>query len=506
VIRRHRPKEPHKDIFATDHLQNGLRKRTVSGGAVTALAQGGVFILTLGATMILARLLRPHDFGLVAMVTTITGFLRIFSDAGLSTATIQREGITQAQVSNLFWTNLCVSGFATILTAAVAPIIAWFYGEPSLVGITLALSITFLLSGTAAQHLALLNRQMRFGAIAVIQMGSTGAGVVTGLVLAWMEFGYWSLIGAQLSVPLTGLVLTWSASQWRPQWPTWGSGTRPLLTFGANVTASAFIYSLARGLDGLIVGKWYGSVALGFYSRAAALLVRPVDQFTGPISAVLVPALSRLQSDPTRYRRTFLQAYEGVVLIGFLSAGFVVSWAHPLTLVVLGPKWEEAAVIVAAFAFASVFLPLCSAASWLFASQGRGEDWLRASVAVSVLTVISFVAGLPFGPSGVAISFSGFGVLIVLPTVYYIAGRSGPVKMVDLAAGFFRHVPVMPVVLTANLVTRALLRDFAPLTQLSVGIPVGLAAAVAVVYAWQPARATIVALRRAFGDLRSISV
>src|SRR5580658_4638140 len=160
--------EANERHFKTEHLLTNLKSRTLSSGFVTATSQGIQFILTLASTMALARLLAPRDFGLLAMVSTVTSFLMVFRDAGLSLATVQREGITHAQVSNLFWINVAVSGFVTVLVAAVSPVIAWFYHEPRLVWITLALSINFLLAGLGVQHLALLTRQMRFKAIAVI--------------------------------------------------------------------------------------------------------------------------------------------------------------------------------------------------------------------------------------------------------------------------------------------------------------------------------------------------
>src|SRR5213595_4290446 len=126
--------------FATDHLLTNLRQRTISSGLISAVAQGAQFFLNLAYVMVLARLLVPQDFGLFAMVTTVMGFLRIFQDAGLSMATVQRQEITHAQVSNLFWVNVAVGGVATLFVASSAPAIAWFYREPRLVSMTLVLS------------------------------------------------------------------------------------------------------------------------------------------------------------------------------------------------------------------------------------------------------------------------------------------------------------------------------------------------------------------------------
>src|SRR5690606_7476958 len=126
----------------TDHLVADLKGRSVRGGAITFTAQAAKFVLQIGSTMVLARMLTPNDFGLVAMATAVTGILGMFNDAGLSIATVQRQHITQGQVSTLFWINVGISIILTLTTGALAPAIAWFYGEPRLIGITLVLATT----------------------------------------------------------------------------------------------------------------------------------------------------------------------------------------------------------------------------------------------------------------------------------------------------------------------------------------------------------------------------
>jgi O-antigen/teichoic acid export membrane protein/glycosyltransferase involved in cell wall biosynthesis len=474
--------------FQTDHLLDNLRNRTVSSGFITITAQGVQFGLTLVSTMVLARLLTPRDFGLLAMVWTIMGFLRIFKDAGLSAATVQREGISHTEVSNLFWVNVAVSGLVSVLVASCAPAIAWFYKEPRLVEITLALSVTFLFAGSAVQHMALLNRQMRFKAIAVIQISSALAGVLVGVGMAWLKCGYWSLVGLNLTTSLVSMVMTWGASSWRPQFFKPHSGTRSLIHFGANLTAGAFIYSLARGLDGLLIGRFCGAVPLGLYSRASALLSRPLEQFMAPIEAVFIPSFSRLQTQPERYRQNFIQLYETIALAGFFFTGMFFALAHPLTLVVLGQKWANVAVIFAALSIAALQAPLGACSSWLLTSQGRGKDSLVSSWIVSIIIALSFIAGLPFGPAGVAIAYSSSCLLIQVPVYYWIVGRNGPVSTKDLWIGFLKHLPVWGVVtLTAWLALKAV-PNFPSLLQLAICIPISFAAGIAFIFLYSPSR------------------
>ena len=474
--------------FSTTHLAKDLKGRTISSGLVTAVAQGLQFALTLGSTMVLARLLTPRDFGLVAMVWTVMGVLRVFKEAGLSTATVQREGITHAQVSNLFWINVAVSGLISLLVAAAAPAIAWFYREPRLTGITIALSTTFFLAGSAVQHQALLSRQMRFKAIALIQVGSALAGVLVGVGMAWLHYGYWSLVGLNLTTGLVALGLTALASRWRPQFFTRSSGTRPMLYFGANLTAGAFFYSIARGLDGLLIGRFYGAVSVGLYSRALAMLARPLEQVMCPIESVLIPMFSRLQCQPERYQSVFLHVYEAIVLASCLFTGMFFALAQPLTLVLLGPKWGEVAVIFAGFTFAALQYSIAASTTWLFASQGRGRDSFLASFICSLIVAVSVVAGLPFGPAGVAISYSAASIAVQLPVLFWLAGRSGPVSTTDLWTGFLRHLPLWAVVCGASWLAHAAMLTASPLAQLAICAPVGLLAGAVFIFVYAPAR------------------
>ena len=488
--------------FETSHLLTNLRQRTISSGLITVAAQCAQFLLNLAYIMVLARLLAPEEFGLVAMVTTVMGFLRIFQDAGLSTATVQREEITHAQVSNLFWVNVFVGGVITLLVAASAPAVAWFYREPRLVGITLVLSPTFLLASSAVQHVALLNRQMRFGVISTIDILSMLAGYLTGIGIALSGYGYWALVTANIVQVGTRLVLAWLVSGWRPQLPSRNTQTRHLLAFGANLTAGTLMNSLSRGSDNLLIGRFFGAAAVGLYSRASVLLIRPLQQFMGPINAVVVPALSRIQSQDDRYRRTFLQVFEPIALVSFLSTGLFLALAHPLTLAVLGPKWEPAAVIFAALTVAAMTYPPTSAATWLFASQGRGKDWVLASSVVSIATLCSFLVGLRWGPVGVAVSYSASCVLIQSPAVYYIAGRRGPVSAKELWIGSLRHLPAWGVVCGTAWFALSFVSKANPWIQLLVCTPVALLAAAAYIGISRPSRRVAINLLAILSDLK----
>ena len=497
-----RQRDPNEHAFATDHLLANLKGRTISSGFVTITAQAARFLLNLGSTMIMARLLVPEEFGVVAMVTTVTALLSVFADAGLSTATLQREGITHAQVSNLFWINVGLSAVLALALAALSPVLAWFYHEPRVLGITLALSLNFLLAGSAAQHLALLSRQMRFKAKAFIEVASQALGVFVGIGTALLHCGYWSLVYASLTTTITMVLFTWTASRWRPQLPVRRSGTMPLVKFGADLRCGQSDLFAWAGNRRTLGGPFFWIRCARTLSRASVLLLRPLEQFLRPIDAVIEPALSRLQNHPERYRRMFLQAYEAIALAGFILAGLFMALAHPLILVALGSGWEKVGVIFSAFAVAALTFPVATATGWLFTSQGRGRDSLHARSLQGALSLLAFVVGLPFGPAGVALSFSLSCLVLQLPILYHLAGREGPVTRADLWRGFYRHLPVWIVVFGLTRLTCFLLPHSPPIVQVLVSTIAGLSGGAVSILLLAPSRRTALHLLDALRLLR----
>src|SRR5439155_7841838 len=271
-------------------------------------------------------------------------------------------------------------------------------------------------------------------------------------------------------------------------------GMGPLVSFGAHQTAGSFIFSLARGCDNLLIGRFYGPAAVGLYSRGAALVIRPMEQSLLPIESVFVPTLSRLQSHPQLYRSTFLRLYETIAMSVFFFSSLLLALATPVTLVLLGPRWHQVSAIFAGFTFMAIHLPLANAANWLLTSQGRGKDIFRVTSINAVLTLASFVVGLPFGPVGVAIAFSSIGLLFRLPILCYVAGQRGPVSTSDLWVRFLRHLPLWLVMFVATWLMRATVADLRPLMQLLICAPVGVLTGIAFISLLKPQRKVAVHL------------
>ncbi|MDT5271968.1 MAG: hypothetical protein QOH49_4154 [Acidobacteriota bacterium] len=416
--------------FRTDHLKADLKGRAARGGALTVGSQGVKFFFSMAATVVLARLLTPADYGLIGMVAVLTGFVSLFKDVGLSQATVQREEVTAAQVSTLFWVNVAVSALVMLLTAVLAPGVAWFYGEPRLALITVGYAAGFLAGGLTVQHEALLRRQMRFAALAAVEMTSLVAGLATAIALAWRGWGYWALVANQLAAGVVYAAGVWAVSGWVPGRPTRGSGVRSMLAFGGNLTGFNVLNYFGGNLDNLLVGRFWGAQQLGLYAKAYQLLLLPIDQINTPVSSVSVPALARLTSEPERYRAAYLRILEKLAIMTMPLAAFMVVSADWLVRLVLGPQWDATARIFAVLGLGAVILPLMNSTGWLFLSQGRTREMLRWGFIDVALKVASVVAGLPWGATGVAVAIV-VRMYVQAPLLFWYVGRRGPVRASD---------------------------------------------------------------------------
>ena len=256
------------DPFSTEHLHADLKGRSVRGGMLTLSSQGAMFVMQSVSTVVLARLLLPADFGLVAMVTAITGLGQAFSDLGLSEATIQRQEISHHQVSTLFWINVAIGMTLTLATIALAPVMAWFYRDPRLKGITFLVSLTFLIGGLRVQHDALIRRQMRFVALAIRDVAAYAVAVPVAIIMAWRGAGYWAIVALPLILNFTGMALSWVIVRWIPGLPRRGAKVGSMIVFGGNVAASYVIMAVNRSADAVLTGWYWGAGPLGLYSRA----------------------------------------------------------------------------------------------------------------------------------------------------------------------------------------------------------------------------------------------
>ena len=399
---------------------------------MTLSAQVFKFVFSTVATIVLARLLTPADYGLIGMVAILINFVGMFQYLGLSTATVKWSELNHQQVSTLFWINMALSVAIMLVTIGSGPLLAWFYKEPRLIGITTGYGITILFAGLAIQHEAILTRQMRFAAIVIVEVVALLIGFVSAVVAAWHGAGYWALVLNQLVMTLITVVGVWVACRWRPGLPARGIGIRSMLSYGGNLTGFHFMTFFSRNLDNLLIGKYWGPYQLGVYSRAYQMLLMPMQQINAPLAAVAVPALSRLADSPERYRAAYLKILEKIAMITMPGVVFMIATSDWLVLFLLGPQWREAGRIFMLLGVAAIIQPVTRTALWLFTTQGRSREIFKWGVMSAAIAVVSIVAGLPWGATGVAASYAVTDLCISTPLLFWYVGRRGPVRQGDL--------------------------------------------------------------------------
>jgi O-antigen/teichoic acid export membrane protein len=425
--------------FDNAHLVKNMRERTLRGGVITIVAQAFKFLLQIGSTMVLARILTPDDFGLIAMVSSVTGFVAMFKDAGLASATVQRKEITHEQVSTLFWVNVGMGLLVALTTAALAPAIAVFYKDSRLVLITIVLALAIVLGGFTVQHQALLRRQMQFRTLAFVEVASMGSGVFVAIAMAFFSLGYWSLVGMTIGSSMANAILVWWFCRWFPSRPKWSTGVGSMLRFGGGLTGFNFLNYFVRNADNIIIGFSLGSGPLGIYSKAYGLLMLPIKQINGPVSNVMIPALSRLQNEPIRYRHAYLKAISMISLVSMPFVVSVVVLADDAVNVLLGAGWESVSTVFRWLAPAAFFGTLNVAPGWLCVSLGRSKTPLIWASIMAPITVIGFLIGAQFGVVGVAGAFS-LTWCVGLYLFVALACHTSPVRQRDIALHIFPQV------------------------------------------------------------------
>jgi PST family polysaccharide transporter len=427
---------PVTSLFSTSTASQGKpAQESLRGGGVMMAAQAFRFMAQTASTMVFARLLTPHDFGYIAMVTAVTGFVALLQDANLSTVTVQRSQISNAQVSALFWINVALSVTVMLTVAALSPAIAWFYHEPRLVWITLAVAVTFLFGGLSVQHQALLKRNRQFKRLATADVVGMATGFGVGTLMAKNGFGYWALVGATFGSAMASCTVTWMVCRWRPALPTKTAGIPSMMAFGGKLTGFQVLTYFTRNFDNLVIGRVLGSVALGIYSKAYALLALPINQINTPLSSVVIPALSRLQNRPDEYAKFYLRALRTLSFFTLPLVVFSSIFAHDVVLVLLGSKWLPVAVIFQLLGPAALVGAVNVAPGWLCISLDKSRQQLVYGLISAPVCVIAFLVGVRWGAEGVAAGFSLTYTFLFWGFVRW-ATKDSPVRFSDVFAAF----------------------------------------------------------------------
>lgn len=428
---------------------------------MTLLSQGVRLVLQVASLVVLAHILSPSDFGLVAMVTAILGVAELLRDFGLSSAAIQAKHLSDSERTNLFWANLGIGALCSVVAASCSGLIAHIYGRPDLVAVALALSWLFLVSGANTQFRAELSRSLRFTNLAITDIGAQFAAAVVAIGSALAGLGYWSIVLQQIVFVVTTCALNVSMCSWRPTLPRRHVSLRRFFRFGGGLLGMQVLGYATNNVDTISLGAKWGSGPVGLYSRAYQLLMVPLSQIGAAMLRVMLPVMSRAQDDDIAFGRLVRRAQ---VLCGYgFGLGYAVAagLAAPTVALLFGSEWSAITPIFAILAVGGVFRGLAQTTYWICLAKGLTGSQLRFYLLARPFMIVSILAGLPWGPVGVAAGHSIAFMVEWAASVWWVARAAKmdwrpllriPLRMVVvvcLPAGMLAfsasRVPVAPV-------------------------------------------------------------
>jgi polysaccharide transporter, PST family len=431
-----------------------LRRLAVRGAAATVSGAALSLALRVVPTVVLARLLTPADFGVVAMVTTFSLLLTSFGTSGFSEAVIQPQEMNRSQASNLFWITCAIGLILTIGFAASGPLLARFFRNPLVTPVAAATSLAIFIWAAGDIHLALLKRAMRFSALSVNDVVALAVYSAVGILLALKGWGYWALVGAIIAQALSTTIGVWWLCRWIPSRPGRGVGTLAILGFAAKVYGRFSANYFTRNFDNLLVGWRFNAAGLGYYKKAYDLFALTASQLTSPLHSVALAALSRIKHDPARLKRYLGNSLGIVAFIGMAVGADLTLVGGDVVRVILGPKWSESGRIFEIFGPGIGIMLLYSTVGWIHLSIGKPGRWLRWTIIESVSTGLLFVVALPWGPAGIAVAWSVSYWILSIPAFWY-AGRPIGFGVSSLVSAVWRYAAAS---LLAGLATATIVR------------------------------------------------
>lgn len=423
-----------------DARRDELRGRSVRSGFVQLGAQMGQLIIMVGSGMILARLLTPSDFGLLAMVTAITGLGQKLQHFGLPQAAVQHDEFSHEQAAALFWRTIELTALGALLMALSAPLMVRLYGEPRLALIVLVFAAAFAVRGLTAVHESVLMRRLRFGALAAANLTAWIVSASLGIVLALAGFGYRALLAQALVFAAVHTAAIWWHVGWRPgPRPPWSGegGMDSLLRYGSNLTGYRVLEYIARNADRVLVGAVQGPQSLGFYDAAYRWSSYPMMQIATPLSNVALAGLARVRHDAAAYRRSCRSGFLPLFSVLLPALVFFVVEAERTIFLLLGDQWGPAIPLFRILCVAGVGYSVTQVAKWLFLIEGKTGRQVRWGLFYLPVMALSILAGLPWGATGVAIGLAG-GTWLTMPTAVWSVLRDSTLRQRDLYAVVLR--------------------------------------------------------------------
>jgi PST family polysaccharide transporter len=399
------------------------------------------------AVVVLARLLTPADFGLLAMVVPVTILANSLANVGLHGATLHTDSLDQERLSALWWISLRMNGVVFGAMALSGPVLAWLYRDSRVAPIAALWAVALYGVSTSGLHEAFLKRQLRFGAVATIQTSTQALGIAAAILAALLGAGYWALVIRYAIADLTRGASSWVVSRWRPSLHVHldadaRADVRAMQAYGAGWTGYRLVTWLGQQVDRVVVGSLAGPGVLGLYHNARRWAFFPSFEVFASLSDVAVSALSRLRGDPSRFRQYFRRGIIPVLVIPLPVIAFVFVDAREVIQVLLGDQWLAAVPFLRWMSLAAFMTCISQLSNWIYLAEGTTRRQFQWAVIRTPVMLAGVAVGSWWGAHGIAAGFAVATVLLTYPALAYCL-RGSRVSMADIA-----EVAVRPVAAT----------------------------------------------------------
>ena len=397
-----------------------LKKKAVNGVLWRIGEQGANQIIQLGLSMILARLIMPDQYGMIAMLAVFTAVADVFVNSGFSSALMRKNNRTQEDCSTVYWYNIIVSLVCYIILFVGAPLVAKFYGMPQLCSILRVTSLCIVISSFVGVHGTLLTIEMDFKAMTKFKILALIISGIVGVCMAYMGFEVWALVAQMLNFTFIGSVCLWYKVRWRPSFVFSRESLREFFGFGSKLLASSLLDTIYNNIYSIVIGKVYKASDLAFYNRGSAITQITSSLPTGILQSVTYPTLCKLQDNDEAlkngYRRT-LKLAAFVIFPLCLGAGAV---AYPLINVMFTKTWIYAATLLSILAFGRMWYPIHAINLNYLIVKGRSDLFLRLEVIKKIQGVIIMCATVPLGLEAMCWGLVVSSLISLIWNTYYI--------------------------------------------------------------------------------------
>jgi len=347
--------------------------------------------------IVLARLLNPSDFGLIAIVMVIIGIANVFRDLGLSGALIQRKKVLPIHYSSVFYFNLFIGTILTLTIYFSSPWISQFYNNQELIPLMQVMSLTFLLGAFSSVQTTLLHKELNYALATKIKLISSLSSGVLGVALAYFGAGVWSLVAQTLSMGVIYNIIIWYVSQWKPRFAFSWKALKQLWAFGFNMFLSGIIEAVYTRLDFMIIGKVFTLEILGYFQQAKSMSAMLVQYSSGSLVSVLFPVLSKIQHDLPRYQNVIIKAHGIISFSIFLLIGASYLISEELIVLVFGDKWLPSVAIFKILILSGFSYPIGSLMVSVLSSRGKSKAFLRLEIYKKMVGSVNLLVLYFFG-------------------------------------------------------------------------------------------------------------